>query len=113
MRVEEGGAALLTEQHLLVRDQDTRGEGLRAELQATPLHGHLELQGRVLRRGEGFSLQDLKELRVRSGVKGQMGSLSMGSDGTWRNFFNVFDSSYWGNHHDQLSQDVQCCGGGA
>lgn len=70
LRVEEGGAALLTEQHLLVRDRDTRGEGLRAELQATPLHGRLELQGRALRRGEGFSLQDLKELRVRSGVKG-------------------------------------------
>ncbi|XP_075901306.1 FRAS1-related extracellular matrix protein 1b isoform X1 [Nelusetta ayraudi] len=65
LRVEEGGAALLTEQHLLVRDRDTRGEGLKAALQATPLHGHLELQGRALRRGEGFSLQDLKELRVR------------------------------------------------
>lgn len=72
LRVEEGGAALLTEQHLMVWDQDTRWEGLRAELQATPFHGHLELRGRVLQRGEGFNLHDIKELRVRSEVKGHM-----------------------------------------
>lgn len=70
LQVEEGGAALLTEQHLMVRDHDTRWEQLRVELQATPLHGHLELRGRALQMGEGFSLQDLKELRVRSEVKG-------------------------------------------
>lgn len=55
----------------MVRDQDTRLEGLRVELQATPLHGHLQLKGRALQKGEGFSLQDLKELRVRSEVKGR------------------------------------------
>lgn len=70
LQVEEGGAALLTEQHLMIRDQDTRWDGLRVELQATPLHGHLELRGQALQSGEGFSLQDLKELRVRSEVKG-------------------------------------------
>lgn len=70
LQVEEGGAALLTEQHLMVRDHDTRWEWLRVELQATPVHGHLELRGRALQMGEGFSLQDLKELRVRSEFKG-------------------------------------------
>lgn len=70
LRVEEGGAALLTEQHLMVWDQDTKLEGLRVELQATPSHGHLELRGRALQRGEGFNLHDIKELRARSEVKG-------------------------------------------
>lgn len=77
--MEEGGAAFVTEEHLLVRDRDTREEELRVELQGTARHGRLELQGRTLLRGDHFSLQDLKGLRLRSdstwvggaGVKGR------------------------------------------
>lgn len=101
LRVEEGGAALLTEQHLMVRDRDTRWEGLRVELQATPLHGHLELRGRALQRREGFTLQDLKELRVRSEVKGQWNAMQC----------REMSSNYMIPRTD--GREVQRCGGGA
>lgn len=65
LRVEEGGGAFVTEEHLLVRDRDSREETLRVELQRTPRHGRLELQGRTLQQGDGFSLQDLRGLRLR------------------------------------------------
>lgn len=66
LRVDEGGGAFVTEEHLLVRDRDSREELLRVEVQRTPHHGWLELQGRTLLQGERFSLQDLRGLRVRS-----------------------------------------------
>ncbi|CAB1450533.1 unnamed protein product [Pleuronectes platessa] len=65
LRVEEGGAAFLTEEHLLVRDRDSGEEALRAELQRTSRHGRLELQGRTLLQGDAFTLQDLRGLRLR------------------------------------------------
>lgn len=65
LRVEEGGGAFVTEEHLLVRDRDSREETLRVELQRPPRHGRLELQGRTLQQGDGFSLQDLRGLRLR------------------------------------------------
>ncbi|XP_036971006.1 FRAS1-related extracellular matrix protein 1b isoform X3 [Acanthopagrus latus] len=65
LRVEEGGGAFVTEEHLLVRDRDSRDETLRVEVQRTPGHGRLELQGRTLQQGDGFSLQDLRGLRLR------------------------------------------------
>lgn len=79
LRVEEGSAAFVTEEHLLVRDQDSREEELKVELQGTARHGRLELQGQTLLRGDRFSLQDLRGLRLRSdstwvggaGVKGR------------------------------------------
>uniref|UniRef100_A0A3Q3W4V2 C-type lectin domain-containing protein n=1 Tax=Mola mola TaxID=94237 RepID=A0A3Q3W4V2_MOLML len=65
LRVEEGGGAFVTEEHLLVRDQDSREEALRVEFQRTARHGRLELQGRMLQQGDRFSLQDLRGLRLR------------------------------------------------
>ncbi|XP_034738010.1 FRAS1-related extracellular matrix protein 1b, partial [Etheostoma cragini] len=65
LRVEEGGAAFVTEEHLLVQDRDTRDQDLRAELQRTARHGRLELQGRTLLQGDAFTLQDLRGLRLR------------------------------------------------
>ncbi|KAF1385246.1 hypothetical protein PFLUV_G00105740 [Perca fluviatilis] len=65
LRVEEGGAAFVTEEHLLVQDRDSPEEALGAELQRTPRHGRLELQGRTLLQGDAFTLQDLRGLRLR------------------------------------------------
>uniref|UniRef100_A0A673BV44 Fras1 related extracellular matrix 1b n=1 Tax=Sphaeramia orbicularis TaxID=375764 RepID=A0A673BV44_9TELE len=65
LRVEEGGGAFVTEEHLLVRDRDSLEEALRVEVQKTALHGRLELQGQTLLQGDGFTLQDLRGLRVR------------------------------------------------
>lgn len=66
LRVEEGAEAFLTEEHLLVRDRDTKEEELEVELQKVPRHGRLELRGRKLHRGAGFRLQDLRGLGLRS-----------------------------------------------
>ncbi|XP_056271069.1 FRAS1-related extracellular matrix protein 1b [Pseudoliparis swirei] len=65
LRVEEGGGAFVTEEHLLVQDRDSREEALRAEVRRTARHGRLELQGRALQHGDGFTLQDLRGLRLR------------------------------------------------
>ncbi|XP_053178655.1 FRAS1-related extracellular matrix protein 1b [Scomber japonicus] len=65
LRVEEGGGAFVTEEHLLVRDRDSREEALRVEVQTAARHGRLELQGRTLLQGDRFSLQDLRGLRLR------------------------------------------------
>ncbi|XP_047442063.1 FRAS1-related extracellular matrix protein 1b [Mugil cephalus] len=65
LRVEEGGGSFVTEEHLLVRDRDTREEALKVEVQRTPPHGRLELQGRTLLEGDSFTLQDLRGLRLR------------------------------------------------
>ncbi|CAJ1059620.1 FRAS1-related extracellular matrix protein 1b [Xyrichtys novacula] len=65
LRVEEGGGAFVTEEHLLVRDRDSLEEALRVEVCRTARHGRLELQGRTLSQGDGFSLQDLRGLRLR------------------------------------------------
>lgn len=55
----------MTEEHLLVRDQDSREEALRVEVRSTARHGRLELRGRALQQGGGFTLQELRGLGVR------------------------------------------------
>ncbi|KAG7232387.1 hypothetical protein INR49_008916, partial [Caranx melampygus] len=65
LRVEEGGAAFVTEEHLLVQDRDSREEALRVEVQRMAHHGRMELQGQALLQGDKFTLQDLRGLRVR------------------------------------------------
>uniref|UniRef100_A0A4W6CZ86 Fras1 related extracellular matrix 1b n=1 Tax=Lates calcarifer TaxID=8187 RepID=A0A4W6CZ86_LATCA len=65
LRVEEGGGAFVTEEHLLVQDRDSGEEALRVEVQRTARHGRLELQGRTLLQGDRFTLQDLRGLRLR------------------------------------------------
>ncbi|TMS20502.1 hypothetical protein E3U43_006995 [Larimichthys crocea] len=64
LRVEEGGGAFVTEEHLLVQDRDSREEVLRVEVQRMAHHGRLELQGRALQTGDRFTLQDLRGLRL-------------------------------------------------
>lgn len=70
LRVEEGGGAFVTQEHLLVQDRDSREEALRVEVQRTAHHGRLELQGRTLLQGDRFTLQDLRGLRLRSDTLG-------------------------------------------
>ncbi|KAL1023166.1 hypothetical protein UPYG_G00037220 [Umbra pygmaea] len=65
LRVEEGGGVFVTEEHLLVRDRDTLEAGLKVEVQTTPLHGRMELQGKKLHQGDSFTLQDLRGLMIR------------------------------------------------
>ena len=65
LQVEEGGGVFVTEEHLLLRDVDSREEELRVELEAEPLHGRLELQGRALQQEQSFTLEDLRGLRLR------------------------------------------------
>uniref|UniRef100_A0A3B5APF7 FRAS1-related extracellular matrix protein 1-like n=1 Tax=Stegastes partitus TaxID=144197 RepID=A0A3B5APF7_9TELE len=69
LRVEEGGAAFVTEENLLVQDRDSPEVALRVELQRKAGRGRLELQGRTLLQGEGFSLQDLRGLRLQSIIR--------------------------------------------
>lgn len=65
LRVEEGGTAFVTEEHLLVQDRDSPEEELRVEVQKTARHGWLELQGGVLLQGGEFRLPDLRGLQLR------------------------------------------------
>uniref|UniRef100_A0A3B3ZBH1 Cadherin domain-containing protein n=1 Tax=Periophthalmus magnuspinnatus TaxID=409849 RepID=A0A3B3ZBH1_9GOBI len=65
VRVEEGGAVLLTEEHVMVRDRDSPEDALSAHILKGALHGRLERQGHELRPGDSFSLMDLRSLRVR------------------------------------------------
>lgn len=74
LRVEEGGGAFVTEEHLLVQDRDSREEALRVEVRRMAGRGRLELQGRALQQGDGFSLQDLRGLRLRSDPAGRRAS---------------------------------------
>ncbi|KAK5614398.1 hypothetical protein CRENBAI_026015 [Crenichthys baileyi] len=64
LRVEEGGRSFVTEEHLLVQDQDSPEERLRVEVQRIARHGRLELQGGVLLQGGVFRLSDLRGLRL-------------------------------------------------
>ncbi|XP_056132911.1 FRAS1-related extracellular matrix protein 1b [Lampris incognitus] len=65
LRVEEGGGAFVTEEHVLVQDRDSLEEVLRVEVKREALHGRLELQGQLLGTGDNFALADLRGLRLR------------------------------------------------
>uniref|UniRef100_A0A3Q2YJU6 Fras1 related extracellular matrix 1b n=1 Tax=Hippocampus comes TaxID=109280 RepID=A0A3Q2YJU6_HIPCM len=65
LRVEEGGAAFVTDEHVLVRDRDTHEPDLKVELERPARRGRLELRGRSLRPGDAFALADLRGLAVR------------------------------------------------
>lgn len=112
LQVEEGGAAFVTEEHLLVRDRDSREEELRVELQGTAHHGRLELQGRTLLRGDHFSLQDLRGLRLRSdstwvglGSKVAVKLWSMSQDGSVNSHI-VFTSSHQENRNEDKTSQI-------
>lgn len=72
LRVEEGGGAFVTEEHLLVRDRDSQEEALRVEVQRVAHRGRLELVGRTLLQGDEFTLSDLRGLRLRCVCRSQM-----------------------------------------
>ncbi|XP_037105169.1 FRAS1-related extracellular matrix protein 1b isoform X5 [Syngnathus acus] len=65
LRVEEGGTVFVTDEHVLVRDSDTRQSNLKVALERPPHCGRLELRGRSLRPGDSFTLADLRGLAVR------------------------------------------------
>lgn len=65
LRVEEGGGAFVTEEHLLVRDRDTPEEALKVQVHQAARHGRLEMLGRMLLQGDEFMLGDLRGLRIR------------------------------------------------
>ncbi|KAM9365122.1 FRAS1-related extracellular matrix protein 1b [Pholidichthys leucotaenia] len=65
LRVEEGGGAFVTAEHVLVQDRDTHEEALKVKLGRMARHGRLELQGQTMQQGDSFTLQDLKGLRLR------------------------------------------------
>nr|XP_061790288.1 FRAS1-related extracellular matrix protein 1-like [Nerophis lumbriciformis] len=65
LRVEEGGWAFVTEEHLQVRDRDTRAPDLKVALERPARHGRLELRGRSLPQAHAFFLSDLRERAVR------------------------------------------------
>ncbi|XP_041636155.1 FRAS1-related extracellular matrix protein 1a [Cheilinus undulatus] len=63
--VDEGGEATVGPDHLLLSDVDSLEEILRVELQKEPQHGALQLGGFALKPGQAFTVQDLKNLKVR------------------------------------------------
>ncbi|KAM4738568.1 LOW QUALITY PROTEIN: FRAS1-related extracellular matrix protein 1b [Anableps anableps] len=65
LRVEEGGEAVVTEEHLLVQDRDSPEETLWVEVRRTARRGRLELRGGAVLQGGGFRLADLRGLRLR------------------------------------------------
>ncbi|XP_030018419.1 FRAS1-related extracellular matrix protein 1a isoform X2 [Sphaeramia orbicularis] len=65
LAVDEGGECWLGPQHLLLSDVDSMVESLRVELQTEPQHGALHLGGSPLKPGQGFTVKDLKSLKVR------------------------------------------------
>lgn len=65
LAVDEGGECWLGPQHLLLSDVDSMVETLRVELQREPQHGALHLGGSPLKPGQGFTVKDLKSLKVR------------------------------------------------
>ncbi|KAK0150852.1 FRAS1-related extracellular matrix protein 1 [Merluccius polli] len=65
LQVEEGGGVLVTEEHLLLRDVDSREEVLSVEVEREAAHGWLELQGLAVRQAQNFTLRDLRGLRLR------------------------------------------------
>ncbi|RXM34202.1 FRAS1-related extracellular matrix protein 1 [Acipenser ruthenus] len=65
LKVEEGGVCLVSVDHLLVTDWDTREETIRVRLERKPHHGEVELDGFPIKEGGTFTLQDIKNQKVR------------------------------------------------
>lgn len=68
LAVEEGGECQLGPEHLLLSDIDSLMETVRVELQGEPRHGVLQLAGSPRNPGQAFTVQDLKNLKVRSDI---------------------------------------------
>ncbi|XP_006864569.1 PREDICTED: FRAS1-related extracellular matrix protein 1 [Chrysochloris asiatica] len=65
LRVAEGGQCIISTEHILVSDVDTKLDNICLSLQRLPLHGRVELNGFPLNTGSTFSWGDLHALKVR------------------------------------------------
>ncbi|XP_055973252.1 FRAS1-related extracellular matrix protein 1 isoform X1 [Sorex fumeus] len=65
LRVDEGGQRVISTEHILVTDADTKLDKVDFSLQSQPLCGRLELNGLPLSAGDTFSWGDLHAFKVR------------------------------------------------
>ncbi|XP_007954416.1 FRAS1-related extracellular matrix protein 1 [Orycteropus afer afer] len=65
LRVAEGGQCVMSTEHILVSDVDTKLDNIYLFLQRPPLHGRVELNGFPLYTGSTFSWGDLHALKIR------------------------------------------------
>ncbi|KAG9486701.1 hypothetical protein GDO78_006860 [Eleutherodactylus coqui] len=62
--VEEGSSQLLTVDHIRITDKDTYQDKLWITLQAAPVHGIIQLDGRTIHAGEQCSYLDVSTLKI-------------------------------------------------
>lgn len=62
----EGSQCVISTEHVLVSDVDTKLDNIHLSLQRQPQHGRVELNGFPLNTGAIFSWGDLQALKVRS-----------------------------------------------
>ncbi|KAJ7332654.1 hypothetical protein JRQ81_014834, partial [Phrynocephalus forsythii] len=65
LNVEEGASSLITAEHLMVTDLDTKNSDIQIELKKSPVHGHIELHGVVMLEAEKFTFWDLHSSKLR------------------------------------------------
>ncbi|XP_007465709.1 PREDICTED: FRAS1-related extracellular matrix protein 1 [Lipotes vexillifer] len=65
LRVAEGSHCVISTEHVLVSDMDTKLDNIHLSLQRQPQHGRVELNGFPLNTGAIFSWGDLQALKVR------------------------------------------------
>ncbi|XP_032979788.1 FRAS1-related extracellular matrix protein 1 isoform X3 [Rhinolophus ferrumequinum] len=65
LRVAEGGHCIISTEHILVSDEDTKLDNINLSLQRLPQHGRVELNGLPLNAGVTFSWGVLHALKVR------------------------------------------------
>lgn len=66
LTVDEGGECWVTTDHLQLLDVDSLEDSLRMAIKRRPQHGEVYLDGTLLNQGQTFSIQDLKNIKVRS-----------------------------------------------
>ncbi|XP_036917837.1 FRAS1-related extracellular matrix protein 1 isoform X2 [Sturnira hondurensis] len=65
LRVAEGGHCVVSTEHILISDVDTKLDNIYLSLQRLPQHGRVELDGFPLNTGSTFSWGDIHALKVR------------------------------------------------
>ncbi|XP_054375834.2 FRAS1-related extracellular matrix protein 1 isoform X8 [Pongo abelii] len=65
LKVTEGGQSVISTEHILISDADTKLDNIDLSLRGLPLHGRVELNGFPLNSGGTFSWGDLHTLKVR------------------------------------------------
>ncbi|XP_024650907.2 FRAS1-related extracellular matrix protein 1 isoform X3 [Macaca nemestrina] len=65
LKVTEGGQCIISTEHILISDADTKLDNIDLSLRGLPLHGRVELNGFPLNSGGTFSWADLHTLKVR------------------------------------------------